>query len=132
MTARNPMKNLFTKNFTKPSELLCCAFGLKGSEIDVYFSLLKGSKTVEEIASDIGRDRSTVQRCLMKLKTKEDEDDMFGLVTQEKHQIERGGYFYRYHAVSTKEVREQILDQLDDWYQSTRRFLLSSWSERPE
>ncbi len=80
MTARNPMMNLFTKSFDKPSELLCCAFGLKGSEIDVYFSLLKSPKTVEEIASDIGRDRSTVQRCLMNLKKKDDADERFGLV----------------------------------------------------
>ena len=125
MTARNPMVGLFTKNFERPSDMLCCAFGLKNSEIDAYFSLIRAPKTVENIAADINRDRSTVQRVLKKLHEK-------GLVIRETCHIDRGGYYFTYKAVSTKEVRNQIMTQLDEWYQTTRKFLLSSWSDSPE
>ena len=125
MTTRNPIVELFTKDFDRPSDMLCCAFGLRSSEIDAYFSLIKKKKTVKELAEDINRDRSTVQRILKKLLEK-------NLVTKETHHIDRGGHFFEYKAVSTKEVRKEILKQLDDWYESTRRFLLSSWSERTE
>jgi predicted transcriptional regulator len=122
MSTRNPMVGLFNKSFNKPSDLLCCAFGLRNSEIDVYFSLISGPKTVEDIADRISKDRSTVQRVLNKLHSK-------GLVKREIKTIERGGYFYEYYAEDTEVVRDQILAQLEDWYVATRSFLLESWSE---
>jgi predicted transcriptional regulator len=125
MNARNPLVGLFQKSFEKPSDLLCCAFGLKNSELDVYFSLIAGLKKVEDIAERIGKDRSTVQRVLNKLHTK-------GLVKRDSRRIERGGYFYEYTAQSTEFVREQILIQLEEWYLATRNFLLESWSQTPK
>ncbi len=125
MTMRDPMSGLFTKRFEKPSDLLCCAFGLCDSEIDTYFSLLSGPKTVESITLAIKRDRSTVQRVLNKLCKK-------GLVERELRSLEKGGYYYVYLAVSTEDVRKQVLSQLEKWYLETRRFLLGSWPEAPE
>jgi predicted transcriptional regulator len=122
MSARNPMVGLFNKSFDKPSDLLCCAFGLRNSELDVYFSLISGPKTVEMIAERIGKDRSTVQRVLNKLHTK-------GLAKRDTRKIERGGYYYEYSAEETEIVREQILQQLEEWYQSTKSFLIESWSQ---
>ena len=115
---------LFTKNLEKPSDLLCCAFGLRSSEIDVYFSLLGGTRTVEDLEGKIDRDRSTVQRILQKLDSK-------GLIEREKKRIERGGYFYVYRAISTEAVKQQILEQLEHWYTETKRLLLSNWPEPP-
>jgi predicted transcriptional regulator len=125
MNARNPLVGLFQKSFEKPSDLLCCAFGLRNSELDVYFSLIAGLRKVEEIAERIGKDRSTVQRVLNKLHSK-------GLVKRDSQRIERGGYFYEYTAQSTEFVREQILAQLEEWYLATRSFLLESWTQTPK
>jgi predicted transcriptional regulator len=122
MSARNPMVGLFNKSFEKPSDLLCCAFGLRNSELDVYFAIISGPKTVEEIAEQIGKDRSTVQRVLNKLYKK-------GLAMRETHKIQRGGYFYTYHAEETEVIREQILSQLEEWYQATKSFLIESWTQ---
>ena len=122
MSARNPMVGLFDKSFNKPSDLLCCAFGLRNSELDVYFSLISGPKTVEEIAERIGKDRSTVQRVLNKLHSK-------SLVKREMNTIERGGYYYTYIAEETEIVRDQILSQLEEWYQATKSFLIESWTQ---
>ena len=124
MTTREPLVGLFTKNLEKPSDLLCCAFGLRSSEIDVYFSLLGGTRTVEDLEGKIDRDRSTVQRILQKLDSK-------GLIEREKKRIERGGYFYVYRAISTEAVKQQILEQLEHWYTETKRLLLSNWPEPP-
>ncbi len=118
------MVGLFTKSFEKPSDLLCCAFGLRNSEIDTYFSLISGPKTVEEISELIGKDRSTVQRVLNKLHKK-------NLVERVAHFIDRGGYYYEYRAKSTDDVREEILTQLDEWYEATKSFLLQSWPRTP-
>ncbi len=122
MSARNPMVGLFNKSFNKPSDLLCCAFGLRNSELDVYFDLISGPKTVEQIAERIKRDRSTVQRVLNKLHSK-------GLVMRNTHKIQRGGYYYEYSAEETEVVRNQILAQLEEWYTATKSFLIESWSQ---
>ena len=122
MSARNPIVGLFNRSFNKPSDLLCCAFGLRNSELDVYFDLISGPKTVEQIAERIKRDRSTVQRVLNKLHSK-------GLVMRNTHKIQRGGYYYEYSAEDTEVVREQILAQLEEWYISTKSFLIESWSQ---
>ncbi|MGY5875602.1 MAG: hypothetical protein RTU30_07640 [Candidatus Thorarchaeota archaeon] len=135
MTARKPMENLFGMEFDRPSDLLCCAFGLKSDEIDVYFSLLSGPKTVKMIArammpevKTVKEDedcfksmRSKVQKALKKLL-------LSNLVVRETHYLERGGYFYTYQSVSSDEVREKMLGMLEEWYSRTRSFLLESWS----
>ncbi len=125
MTSRSQIENLFSQNFEKPSDLLCCAFGLKNSEIDTYFALLSGPKTVEEIRGVVGCDRSTVQRALMRLRKK-------GLVERETRHIKRGGYYYVYKALSTEEVRMIILELLEKWYNETKKLLLRTWSDRPD
>jgi len=123
MSARNPMVDLFNKSFDKPSDLLCCAFGLRSTELDVYFKgLISGPKTVEQIAERIGKDRSTVQRVLNKLHSK-------GLAKREMNTIDRGGYYYTYSAEKSEIIRDQILTQLEGWYQATKSFLIESWTE---
>lgn len=119
------MVGLFSKSFEKPSDLLCCAFGLRDSEIDTYFTLIDGPKTVEQISELIGKDRSTVQRVLNKLHKK-------NLVERSTQLIDRGGYYYEYSAISTDKVRREILAQLDDWYEATKNFLLQSWPQTPQ
>ncbi|MFW9846598.1 MAG: helix-turn-helix domain-containing protein [Candidatus Thorarchaeota archaeon] len=122
MSSKAPLADLFSKSFEKPSDLLCCAFGLRDTEIDVYFSLISGPKTVRNIATMINKDRSTVQRVLSSLKDK-------GLVEMNEKTFERGGYFYVYRALSTDAVREEILARLERWYTETRRFLLEPWTD---
>ena len=119
------MVGLFSKSFEKKEDLLCCAFGLRDSEIAIYLYLIDGPKTVEEIAVVVEKDRSTVQRILNRLHKKD-------LVERRTHPIDRGGYYYTYIAKSTEKVRAEILAQLDDWYEETRKFLLESWPPTPQ
>ncbi|MHA2214161.1 MAG: hypothetical protein ACW992_13455, partial [Candidatus Thorarchaeota archaeon] len=68
---------------------------------------------------------TTIQRVLKKLYDN-------GLVIRESEQFDRGGYYYVYSAVSTEDVRQRILAQLEIWYETTRRFLLQNWSAQPQ
>ncbi|MEM4735390.1 MAG: helix-turn-helix domain-containing protein [Candidatus Thorarchaeota archaeon] len=124
MRYHNPLDSLFKTSFRRPSDFICCAFGLQRSEIDTYFALLSGEKSASEISAALSLDRSTVQRALKSLMEKQ-------LVFRNKRSIEGGGYYYTYRAVSTEEIRSQILQQLDKWYADTRRFLMQSWSVQP-
>jgi predicted transcriptional regulator len=113
---------ILTQRIETRKDLLCCAFDLRECEITIYRSLIDTPMTVEDLSSIICRDRSTTQRSLQKLLDK-------GLVERDRKQMEKGGYFYIYKAVSSEEIRNQILTQLDQWYQETRRFLLESWPQ---
>lgn len=120
MTAQNSMKGLLTNSITEPCGLLCCAFGVNNNAAKVYFELLEGPRTVEEIAKVIDKDRSVAQRYLKDLADN-------NLVEIEKKSLDQGGYHFVYRANSSQEVRNLILTQLDKWHQETRRFLLESW-----
>ncbi len=120
MTGLNTMKGLLTHSISEPCGILCCAFGVKNSAAKVFFELLEGAKTVEQVAAIIGKDRSVAQRYLKDLVESE-------LVHVEKISLAQGGYHYRYCANSSDEIKNQILAQLDKWHQETRRFLLESW-----
>jgi predicted transcriptional regulator len=126
MSAQNSLFKIFNQSFEQPKDLICCAFGLKNTELKVYFSLLAGPKSVKQIASEVDKDRTVVQRVLKKLKNKK-------LITRKRVQSERhletGGFLYHYEVISSEKVRRQILEQLDDWYKATRRFLLESWPD---
>lgn len=93
---------------------------MKDSSAKVYFELLEGPKTVEDISVLIGRDRSVAQRYLKELVDS-------NLAITEKVSLDQGGYRHIYVANPSEEVKSQILQQLDDWYNETRRFLLDSW-----
>ena len=125
MTMQEEAEALFSRKFEKPSDFLCCAFGLKDREIDAYFALLAGPLRISEMQKRIGGDRTTVQRVLKRLLEK-------GLAERETQQISRGGYYYVYKAISKEEVRLKVVKQLEIWYTATRRFLLEGWSEQPE
>ena len=124
MTGQNSMKGLLTNSITEPCGLLCCAFGVKNNAAKVYFELLEGPKTVEQIASILEKDRSVAQRYLKDLADT-------NLVEIEKESLEQGGYHFVYRANSSEDVRNQILTQLDKWHKETRRFLLESWPTQP-
>lgn len=114
------LSGLLTQVIETPTDLMCCAFGLRDCEITIYSSLIDKPMTVEDISSIICRDRSTTQRALKSLLDK-------GLIERNRKHLEKGGYFYIYKSISSDEVRKQILAQLDQWYQDTRRFLLERW-----
>jgi len=92
-------------------DLVQCAFSLSEFEITIYRKLVEvGPSRADEIAEEIGRDRSTVYRSLQKLMS-------CGMVFRETRSIERGGYYHVYIPISKQMMKEKLERCVDEWHQ---------------
>ena len=91
--------------------LLECFHGLKELDREVYRSLVETDErlTVDEIAEDVDRERSTAYRSVQRLLQS-------GLVQKEQVNYEQGGYYHVYRPVDAEEVTEDMQRMLNDWY----------------
>jgi predicted transcriptional regulator len=90
-------------------EVLTCVFGIQRHEGRTYQTLLDHpGSTVEELAADLDRDRSNVNRSLSTLREK-------GLAERERRLLDGGGHVYQYSATPLPEARELMHETLDAW-----------------
>ena len=90
-------------------EVLACVFNIQHHEAKTYETLLSSpGSTVEELAADLDRDRSNVNRSLSTLREK-------GLATRERRLLDGGGHVYQYSATPLPEARELMHETLDAW-----------------
>ncbi|WP_456482583.1 helix-turn-helix domain-containing protein [Methanopyrus sp.] len=95
-------------------DVLRCVLGLRDVEVDAYFALLeRGEATVQDLAEELDRDRTTVQKALKSLV-------YAGLVTRRKETRPRGGFVYVYEAVPFEDARKIVLRALDEWYEAVK------------
>ena len=95
-----------------PSEikqLLKVLYNLSSSETEVMYFLCDNEARASEIAEELGKDRSTVQRYLSKLRTT-------GLVTRESV-VEDGkrGRFYVYSVPDKEKMKEKVKNRMNEW-----------------
>ncbi|HXZ24429.1 MAG TPA: helix-turn-helix domain-containing protein [Methanomassiliicoccales archaeon] len=91
-------------------DLVQCAFSLGSFEVEVYYQLTQsGPVRADELATKIGKDRSTVYRALQKLMT-------CGMVYRETKRIERGGYYHVYKSIDRSALRAKLEQCVNDWY----------------
>ena len=89
--------------------VLTCVFGIQDHESRTYLVLLDNpGSTVAELAEDLDRDRSNVNRSLTTLLEK-------GLVDRERRLLDPGGYVYQYSATPLPEAKELMHRPLDTW-----------------
>ncbi|WP_423792952.1 helix-turn-helix domain-containing protein [Methanocaldococcus indicus] len=89
--------------------LMSCIFGIKSSDVRVYFDLLiNGPSKISDIAKRIDRERSTVQRAVQNLLTA-------GLVTRKQVNLKEGGYYYIYEAIPFEDVKKIIKENIEEW-----------------
>ncbi|MDY6818958.1 MAG: helix-turn-helix domain-containing protein [Halobacteriales archaeon] len=90
-------------------EIMGCVIGIGGREIRTYLALLdRPGSTVEELANDLERDRSNVNRSLSRLLE-------LDLVRRERRLLDPGGYVYQYTAEPLPETKERLHQTLDAW-----------------
>lgn len=83
------------------SDLLSCLYNMKPIELEIFYRLAaKQQATLDEIADAVGRDRSTVHRCLSKLVSA-------GLVYKQSKTLKDGGYYHVYSTVDPSRIKEQ-------------------------
>jgi predicted transcriptional regulator len=91
------------------ADVLACVFDVQDHEVRTYLTLLDNpGSTVEELASQLERDRSNVNRSLSTLREK-------GLAERERRLLDGGGHIYQYAATPLPEARELMHETLDEW-----------------
>lgn len=96
---------------TDPSfeQILSCVFGIQDHESRTYLVLLDApGSTVAELADELDRDRSNVNRSLTTLLEK-------NLATRQRRLLDPGGYVYQYTAVDLPEAKAMLHTALDEW-----------------
>lgn len=92
--------------------VMACVFGIQQHESRTYLVLLDNpGSTVEELADELDRDRSNVNRSLTTLLEK-------GLAERQRRLLDPGGYVYQYDATPLPEAKELLHDALDGWVDS--------------
>lgn len=98
-------------------EVVKCIFDLNSLDIEVYKKLRElGMSRVDELASHLNRERSTVYRSLQKLTT-------CGICNKTTKTIRKGGYFHIYKCNDIHYVKKMAESCLDRWYKSMKQTL---------
>lgn len=128
-----PLSSLNRKN-ASCSDLLSCVFGLKAFEEDLIYLLARnGRGTLDELASETGRDRSTVHRSLSKLSS-------LGLCYRTAVGLRGGGYQHEYSLMDVETMGSNIrfrvneiklsLDRLADSFERDMRARIDRGTEQ--
>lgn len=90
-------------------EVMSCVFGIEDHETRTYLSLCdQPGSTIEELATSLERDRSTVNRSLSTLQER-------GLVRRNRRLLDGGGYVYQYTAIALPDAKEMLHEALEAW-----------------
>lgn len=109
MTDTPEMEDLVQTEDPSFQHVMACVFGIQEHESRTYLVLLDNpGSTVEELAGELDRDRSNVNRSLTTLLEK-------GLASRERRLLDPGGYVYQYTATPLPEAKELLHGALDQW-----------------
>ncbi len=95
-------------------ELLSLFYRLSVADIDVFFAVCPlRAVRIEEISDKMGKDKSTVQRCINRLYSA-------GLITRESRCCTEGkkGRYFVYSIVSKDVLRDMLSLVLNKWYKN--------------
>ena len=96
---------------TEIKQLLKVLYNLSSSETEVLYYLCDNEARASDIADELGKDRSTVQRYLSKLQST-------GLVERESN-VEEGkrGRYYIYSVPDKDEMKSEVKERMQEWEQ---------------
>jgi predicted transcriptional regulator len=98
-------------------DVMQCFFNLNELDMIVYTRLLReGPQRSDDLARKEGKDASTIYRSLQKLIS-------CGICFRETKNIDRGGYYHQYSAVSPEIIREKIEGCISNWNTSMKKAL---------
>ncbi|QKQ98248.1 MarR family transcriptional regulator [Candidatus Nanohaloarchaea archaeon] len=94
---------------TEIKQLLKVLYNLSSSETEVLYYLCDNEARASDIAEELGKDRSTVQRYLSKLQST-------GLVERES-KVEEGkrGRYYIYSVPDKDEMKSKVKERMREW-----------------
>lgn len=91
--------------------LLECIHGLKGLDREIFQVLTDRSEplTVDEIAAEVDRERSTAYRSVQRLLQS-------GFVQKDQINYDQGGYYHVFRPTDPDEIADDMQRMLNDWY----------------
>ena len=91
--------------------LLECIHGLKALDKEIFGVLTEQTQplTVDEIAEEVDRERSTAYRSVQRLITS-------GFVQKEQVNYDQGGYYHVFRPTDPDEIADDMQRMLNDWY----------------
>lgn len=92
-------------------EIVFDVFDLNGLQQEIFDILEDSRMTVQELASDVERNRSTVQRALQEMLEKD--------IVMREGKTDRTVY-YVYTTLPMEEVKEVTRETLDEWHQKVK------------
>lgn len=101
-------------------EIVKCSLGLSKSEYNLLEFLLTRNKqyTTEELSSELGLDKSTIQRGIKNLHAKK-------LVSRGQINRSSGGYVFLYKIKEKNHLRQLITQIIDGWAQGVKKEILN-------
>lgn len=106
--------------------LLECVHGLKDLDKEIFRLLATAGDplTVDEIAAEVERERSTAYRSIQRLV-------QHGFVQKEQVNYEHGGYYHVFYPTDPDEIADDMQRMLNDWYAKMGQ-LISEFREKYE
>lgn len=91
-------------------DLLVCSFSLNKTSYKVLLQLLKETEAVsaEDLAAHVQLDRTTVQKALKALITR-------NLASRKQMNLDTGGYQYFYKVDNKEELKRKMLGLIGEW-----------------
>ncbi|AWB27228.1 helix-turn-helix domain-containing protein [Halococcoides cellulosivorans] len=91
--------------------LLECVYGLKDLDQEVFGELTASDDplTVDEVADQVDRERSTAYRSIQRLLKA-------GFIRKEQVNYDQGGYYHVYRPTDPDQVADEMQRTLNDWY----------------
>ena len=91
--------------------LLECIHGLKNLDKEIFAVLTEQTEplTVDEIAEEVDRERSTAYRSVQRLIKS-------GFVQKEQVNYDQGGYYHVFRPTDPDEIADDMQRMLNDWY----------------
>ena len=124
-----PSVNTLTRMNATVKDLFIQLYDLSPPELDILFMLISRENgepmTLDEVAKEMDRDRSTTFRSLQKLVS-------LGLVVKETKTIKDGGYFHVYSAVDRETFKRETERKVKDLQKSLDRLLKKFESDMQE
>ena len=92
---------VLTRRNASCNDLLCSVYDLNPADLEIFYNLAGGdTRSLDELAQKIGRDRSTIHRSLQKLVSNQ-------LCYKETRALKDGGYYHLYGAAELSKIKER-------------------------
>ena len=108
---------ILTRRNASCDDLLCAVYNMNPVDLEIFYNLAGGvTASLDELATKVKRDRSTVHRSLQKLVSNQ-------LCYKETRTLKDGGYYHAYGTTEITKIREQAESRVAEITSSLQRML---------